>query len=466
MSFTFRSLFLWTACSLSLSSCNKLVETSPPSYAIDAATVFANDGNAERAMQGIYIQIMDNARGSYNGNIPVYTGLSGDELEPALPPLNIDEDSFYMNQLTAGNRLNENQYTGSYRIIYSINSLLDGLAGPNRLSVTKNTELTGEAKLVRAFIYFYLVNLYGDVPLITSTLYTTTALQPRAPAADVYQQVISDLQDAQRSLPAAYITNDRTRPNQAVALALLARVWLYRGEWVSAASAAGQVITDTRYQLEPDLGKVFLNGSREAIWQWQPVYDRQQPTSVPVQMATAEGGLFLPKNDSAVPAYKMQDGLLNSLEPGDQRAGVWIKKVVINGSEYVYPSKYRQAVWTDVDPEYEMVLRLGELYLVRAEARVQMGDRTGAVADLNAVRQRAGLAAVAVNENDLVDAIMRERRVELMAEWGHRWLDLKRTGLANGVLEGKVGWKATDTLYPIPTSERLANPHLTQNAGY
>lgn len=437
-------------------ACNKLVDAPAPSSVIEYSTVYANDANAELAMQGVYLQIMDNARGPYNGNETIYSALSADELELALPPtaLTRTEDSFYLNQINPGNLLNANFYTGSYRIIYFLNSMLDGLSGPNGLSAAKDTALTGEVKMLRAFIYFYLVNFYGEVPLVTTTLYTTTSTQARAPVSVVYQQILKDLQDAQKALPAVYITNDRTRPKQAVALALMARVWLFLGNWSQAALAASQVIGDARYQLEADLTTVFLNGSREAIWQLRPVYSQQLPTLETVAMATAEGAAFLPKNDSTAPAYMLSDSLLNSWEPGDQRVMTWTKKVVVRGKAFVYPWKYKQALWLAVDPEYEMVLRLAELYLIRAEARARMGDGMGAAADLNLVRLRAGLGVTtATTGAELVETVLKERRVELMVEWGHRWLDLKRMGMVN-------------KLYPIPTSEILANPRLTQNPGY
>lgn len=470
MSLNLKRIILGLASLVLFSACNKLVDAPAPSSVVESSTVYASDANAELGMQGVYLQIMDNARGPYNGNVTIYSALSADELDFALPPnaLNRTEDSFYLNQVNPGNLLNANFYTGSYHIIYFLNSMLDGFSGPNGLSAAKDTALTGEVKLLRAWIYFYLVNLYGDVPLVTATLYSATATQPRAPTTAVWQQILNDLQDAQKALPAGYITNDRTRPVQAVALALLARVWLYRGNWSQAAMAASQVIGDGRFQLEADLTRVFLNGSQEAIWQFRPVYSQQLPTLETVAVATAEGAAFLPKNDSAAPGYVLQNSLLNSWEAGDQRVSAWTKKAVVRGRSIVYPWKYKQAVRPQVDAEYETVLRLAELYLIRAEARARMGDMSGAAADLNVVRQRAGLGGTTAGGtvDDLLDAIMRERRVELMAEWGHRWLDLKRTGMANVVLQGKAGWIATDTLYPIPASELLANPHLTQNPGY
>jgi hypothetical protein len=115
-----------------------------------------------------------------------------------------------------------------------------------------------------------------------------------------------------------------------------------------------------------------------------------------------------------------------------------------------------------------MVLRLAEQYLIRAEARTNMGDINGAQLDLDSLRARAGLPPTsATNATELQAAIAHERRVELCFEWGHRWFDLKRTGKADSVLAAeKPGWRNVDTLYPIPLSQLQANTSLTQNNGY
>ncbi|WP_431211756.1 RagB/SusD family nutrient uptake outer membrane protein [Puia sp. P3] len=194
-------------------------------------------------------------------------------------------------------------------------------------------------------------------------------------------------------------------------------------------------------------------------------HSQPQPDGAAVRLATAEGALFQPKRDSTAPVYAIQDSLFRSFEPGDTRVAAWTKRLVLRGKTYIYPWKYRQTVWTNANPEYETVMRMAEMYLIRAEARARVGDAAGAAADLNLVRQRAGLGPVDPNIG-IIDAVMHERRVEFFSEWGHRWMDLKRTGMADGVLGGKAGWKATDALYPIPASELLANPNLTQNNGY
>ena len=120
--------------------------------------------------------------------------------------------------------------------------------------------------------------------------------------------------------------------------------------------------------------------------------------------------------------------------------------------------------------EFSKIFRLGgEQYLIRAEARAMLGNISGAQADINIVRNRAGLADTSANTaEELKAAILQERRVELFTELGNRWFDLARTGTAADVLSSiKSGWRATDLLLPIPEAELLANPNLyLQNPGY
>jgi len=201
-----------------------------------------------------------------------------------------------------------------------------------------------------------------------------------------------------------------------------------------------------------------LAGSPEAIWQLQPVYNK---------LATAEGNLFIPRS-GARPGYILTPELLTAWEPGDLRRAAWVDSVVNNGVSYVFPYKYKEASNNPPNGEYEIVLRLAELYLIRAEARVEQGNTAGAAADLNIVRARTGLPpTTATDPAVLLTTILHERQIEFFAEWGHRWLDLKRTGEAGAVLGAeKSGWQATDQLYPIPANELTENPTLVQNPGY
>ena len=115
-----------------------------------------------------------------------------------------------------------------------------------------------------------------------------------------------------------------------------------------------------------------------------------------------------------------------------------------------------------------MALGLGEQYLIRAEARAQQDNVSGAQEDLNIIRNRAGLLKTTSSDKvSILLAIEQERSKELFAEWGHRWFDLKRTRRTNVILGAiKSSWKSTDLVYPIPLVEITNNPFLTQNPGY
>ena len=119
--------------------------------------------------------------------------------------------------------------------------------------------------------------------------------------------------------------------------------------------------------------------------------------------------------------------------------------------------------------EYSIVLRLAELYLIRAETFTHLGDLETAKTDLNKIRNTAGLPdTTASTQQEVLEAILQERRVELFTEFGHRFFDLKRFGKLDEVLGAvKNGWNSNDSLFPIPESELMLNPNLSpQNPGY
>ena len=456
----YRTFIFVIVCLLAAGGCRKLLQVPAPQDEISAGEVFSSDSNALSALSGMYIQIMNNPQSLLNGGVTLYGGLSSDELDNTVPNASID--AFRLDSLSATNLLCSNLYTGAYNTIYTANSMLAGLRGANGVSANMRSELQGEAEFVRALVYFYLVNLYGRVPLVTTTDFTVSSVQPQASVDTVYTQIVADLQDAEGRLLPTYPTDSayagaRTRPNRAAATALLARVWLYEGQWGRAELAADTVIANPQYQLVTDLNQVFLANSPEAIWQLQPVYGN---------IATAEGNLFIPRS-GARPGYILTPELLAAWEPGDLRRAAWTDSVV-NGVTYFYPYKYKEASNNPPNSEYEIVLRLAEMYLIRAEAQAEQGNTVGGAADLNIVRQRAGLPPItATDPAVLLTAILHERQIEFFAECGHRWLDLKRTGAVTAVLGAeKSRWEPMDALYPIPANELSENPTLVQNPGY
>ena len=164
----------------------------------------------------------------------------------------------------------------------------------------------------------------------------------------------------------------------------------------------------------------------------------------------------------------MSPQLLSAFATGDQRRFKWMDSITSAGTRYYYPGKYKNTSSASI-PEYQVVFRVAEQFLIRAEARFHQGNWVGAIEDLNVIRTRAGLPSLALTLSppEIEQAIVQERRTELFCEWGHRWFDLNRTGTSTQVLGVmKPTWNPYDTLYPVPLNEILTNPNLTQNSGY
>jgi hypothetical protein len=160
--------------------------------------------------------------------------------------------------------------------------------------------------------------------------------------------------------------------------------------------------------------------------------------------------------------------LLQHFEPGDSRLTHWVSSYSNSYGTFYFPYKYKKGLKlpTEEFSEYSVVFRLAEMYLIRAEARANLDNVLGSKTDLNIIRGRAGLVDTsAADQQSLLLAIEDEWLSEFFTEYGHRWLDLKRTGRAISVLDN--GITANDLLYPIPFAEFQKNPNLgLQNNGY
>ena len=411
-------------------------------------------------MDGIYSSMVssDGIFGGGNQSVGFLTGLSSDELlnYTTLPEI----VQFYQNALTKDNTtLYSSLWIPAYKSIYEANGVLDGLAGSGHISSALRMELTGEAKFVRAFSNFYLTGLFGGIPLLVTSDYKTNALSFRSKKDSVYQSILADLRDAQNLLPTDYSASngERVRPNSWTATALLSRIYLYQGDWVDAEAQATILLNATsQFNLVPDLNQVFLANSPEAIWQLKPNIAGQN---------TNEGNFYILTAPPSFTALSPQ--LVNAFEPDDGRRQNWIADTVFGTDTFYYPFKYKVR-YSETLTEYSMVFRLAEIYLIRAEARAYLNNFPGAAADLDSIRLRAGLANTTASDlSTLLVAIQHERQVELFTEWGHRWLDLIRTGQATPLLSGiKPDWQPNDTLFPIPQADISSDPNLTQNPGY
>jgi len=446
---------------LSLSGCDSFTEVDLPNSQLTLGAVFEDLATADAAMADVYSKIREN--GPLTGNswgISNQLGLYSDELGFYGNPLD-GSLAFYNNALLASSNEVADLWNSSYNQIYGANAVIEGVAKSASLARGDKDRLTGEALFVRALVHFYLLQCFGDIPYVTTTDYNLNRSVTRQPESIVYGLLMADLEQAAALLPEAYTEAGRVRPNKWAATALLARVYLYDGLWAEASNAASAVLNQTGlYGMETDLDRTFLIESRSTIWQL---------------MANSAGGntyqgqtfIFLsgPPTVSA-----LAPNLMAAFEPGDQRKAHWAKEVAGEDGEIWYHAyKYKENSSTGSSKEYSVVLRLSELYLIRAEARAQQGELIGAKEDLDVVRSAAGLApTAAITQTEILTAILAERRVELFTEYAHRFFDLKRAGKLDAVLPStKPGWDSTDSLLPVPATELLRNRNLApQNAGY
>jgi hypothetical protein len=445
---------------LLLSCCDNFVDVDLPSSQLTASAVFEDRSTANAAMASIYAKMRDsgilsgnlsglsNQMGNYTDELVYYGDVSGTTRD------------FYNNTILASNTEISNWWNSSYNQIYAANAIIEGVNSSTALTELDKNQLIGEALFIRSLLHFYLLNLYGDVPYATTTKYELNKVTRRMPTSELYSHIIDDLELAVSLLPEAYISSDRVRPNKSVAMALLARVYLYDDQLAEAANAASYLIGNTAvYPWETNLDNIFLKDSSTTIWQFMPRTDGQN---------TQEGETFI--FTAGPPSLiALNEQLMGGFELGDERKEHWTVAVTNGTYTWYHANKYKEKSNTSSSLEYSIVFRLAEQYLIRSEARAQQGDLIGAKEDLDKIRTTAGLAGTtAVSQQEILTAVLQERKVEFFTEFGHRFFDLKRTNRLDEVLLPiKAGWITTDGLLPLPESELSLNQNLNpQNPGY
>ncbi|HWW40355.1 RagB/SusD family nutrient uptake outer membrane protein [Pedobacter sp.] len=469
---------------ITLNSCKKLVEIDGPATSVSSKNVYNNDATAIGAVTSLYVNLSNGSRpidSQELSGLSGIAGLSADELDYYSGAQSLLLSLYYQNALTSLN-IYRGFWERSYQRLYVINEALEGLGASTGLTPAVKQHLLGEAYFMRAFYYFYLVNLYGDVPLVLSTDYTINALIRRSSKVLVYNQIVADLKAAQNLLSEGYLKSDgittyptgseeRVRPNQSAASALLARTYLFMKDFVNAEIQASLVLGNTaQFQLE-SLDKVFLKNNREAIWQLQPIIDGSNTQEATVFIIPDEG----PSGSN--PVYLSRE-LMEDFQPGDQRRNSWTESVNANGTLYYYAYKYKIKAYATSITEYSTVMRLAELYLIRAESRAAQNKLDDAILDVDKIRVRAGLRLIhdtnpTISKDDLITLILNEKRIEFFTEWGHRWFDLKRTNTVDEIMtkvtpkKSNGGtWRSYQQYYPVGSYELQSNPNLTQTAGY
>ncbi len=413
-----------------------------PSQSISSDNAITNKTDVERALIGCYDALQQTG--------PTRTwiitgGLAADDL--VWTGTSQDYGQLDNNSITAENFLVADIWNSAYDGINRVNNVLHVLPDIPDLTESELNRYRGELLFMRAFHHFRLVRLFGDVPIKTDPSLNTENLDvARDPVNEVYDQIVDDLTTAEGLLEAG---GSPGFASKGAAAAMLARVYLYMENWEMAKQKATEVINDFGYEIDPDYSNLFSGaGSSEIIF--EIMFNSQDRNRLAEYFFTRKlsGRKEVSPDTLFVQAYD-EDDIRREVSIADTTDG-----------PYVY--KYRDITG---GTDNVIVLRLAEMYLIRAEANAHLGATVGEIReDLKVIRERAGLNNVSAYSIDqLILAIEDERRFELAFE-GHRWYDLVRTGRAIDLVSTVT--EQYQTLFPIPLSEIQANKKMTQNPGY
>jgi hypothetical protein len=458
---------------VSITGCDKFMNIPLPTNQTAAQGAFLTNASTGSVLSGIFYNMANSVYAGTSG-IGFQTGLYTDELTN-INPSSAGNATFYTDNLTS----NSTSWSSYYSQVDACNVAIEGIKGATALLSNKN-QFLGEAYVTRAFLYFNMVNLYGGVPLAITTDYKINNALARSTVAQVYAQIIADATTAQSLLPADFrdgtglTINTRVRPNKYAAEALLARAYLYTGDWVNAEKWATDIINNsTLFQLTAVAQTFTAANNTELIWGLLPTganyvadysaYNSGMPAIIP-----ANSGKTVVSYAAGV---ALSSTLVNSFEANDARYTNWVRSTLDQNSNitYYFPNKYKS---NTNGVEDIVLIRLAEIYLIRAEARAQQNNTSGAQSDINKIRTRAGLVnSTAATQTTLLAAVAQERRVELFTEVGHRFFDLKRTNQIDAlmtVLAPQKGgtWSSFKQLWPVSPTDIIIDPNIVQNPGY
>lgn len=426
-------------------SCNTLeVE---PQNSIPADDAFQTKEDIERGIRGAYASFQ--SLSYYGRTYLIFSDLASDNLSHP-----VDATATEYAEVDSNNILPENGSIGGiwaacYDGINVANNVIVKVPViPNMTEQERNAALA-ELYFIRGLNHFNLLNYFGGIPLKLEPTVGVNGLDvPRSSVNEVFEQIIEDLTFASVYLPSS---GQKTRATKYAAKAILARIYLYKGDYIQAKDLATEVIEDGGYTLLDNYADIFADDdSAESIFE---IYFSQMERN-----RIAEYNF--PHSLNGRREVEPSASLLAAYETNDERFGA---SLAFEGTN-AYAIKYDDL---SLGADNVIVIRLAEMYLIRAEANANLnGDIDDIKSDINAIRQRANLLATnALTYPQLLLAIENERRVEFAFE-GHRWFDLVRTDRALEVLPNVNS--VNQTLFPIPIDEIQTNNHpgMGQNPGY
>lgn len=431
-----------------------------PISAIVADNFWKTAGDAEAGLMSAYSAMQN----SMSDNFVIVPNVLADDTRAASGG-NFTRHEGFVATSVHGNILN--LWTNVYEGIHGANDVLANVPAITDPALQKDRVL-GEAYFIRGWAFFQLTRLFGKIPLpLQPSKSSATDFQiKRSELADVYKQIIADLLEAEKLLPAAQ--PNRARAAKAAARAWLAKVYLQRnatGDYALALAECEEIMADAQYRLVPgaNFADLFTPGKQNTS---ETIFE----ASFRPSLATEGHGLdreFVPYAGAGFrvrPHQKIVDAFKAST--GDLRAAATLGRY--NNFDYI--RKYEQAPPTTTNRGTQaaniVYLRLADVILLRAECLNELGRTAEAIPLLNQIRARAGLApTTATTQPQVKLAIEDERFLELAFEQ-HRWYDLLRWKKAVGTVPNLTAANADRVLWPIPARELDLNPNLDQNPGY
>jgi tetratricopeptide (TPR) repeat protein len=425
-----------------------------PKQSISSDQALSGEQNVTAALNGAYNDLSD--VDLYGGQYMMSPDLLADDGDVQWVGTFASPAEIIRKNIQTNNGFVEAQWADAYETINGANnvlSALDQIEDPQ-----ERQRIEGEARFIRGILYFELVRLFGQpwnagdpssnpgVPLVLEPTRSITEEDnvTRNTVQEVYDRVITDLDSARILLP----ESNGAFADTYAASAVLSRVHLMQGDYQEAAEAADRVLQSNQFELAPTFAGAFNNV--EDI----PEY------IFSIQVSSQDGGndlnlFYASETDGGRGDINIQSQHLNRYAAADERGDFFYADQATGDT--------RTQKWQDDDADGANipVVRLAEMYLTRAEANLRTGGAPvgqAPVADVNAVRNRAGLNSV---NTVTVDDVLRQRRLELAFE-GNLLHDLKRTGRS----VGSLSFDAEELVYPVPQRECDANPEIQQNPGY
>ena len=471
----------------SFSSCSDFLEQNPQTD-LSENDFYKTADDILSAVNGVYSSLQE---GDIYGNWYVFGEIPSDNTRNQLSGSVTTQNEFDQFYIDTQNSMIANFWKAAYKVINRTNTVLGRIDG-----IEINTELANryklECKFIRALMYFNLVRVYGDVPLILKEISISESYDIlREPKENVYNQIIADLKEAQ-DLPVSYSTAEDGRATQGAAKALLANVYMTLHKYAEAETILAEIINSGQYSLlENTPGSLNIDGYKNVF---SPVNHNSKEGIFEIQFLKGGYGEgsnyannFAPENSGTnVVAVGGTGGnnipemdIYNAYEEGDLRRdfsmslGYYDNRKNNEWVESRYVCKFMDVPYQNNDASNNYpVIRYADVILMYAEALNQNGKTAEACKYLNMTRRRCfGYQTTETSPVDLQTTdkaqfalmVEQERRVELAFE-NHRWFDLIRTGRAVEVMRSKgFSLNETNLICPIPQKQIDVNPKLTQN---